>query len=93
MHINLRALEEGVRDSNFEAYYRPGIQDSNFKQVGIQDSKLINQFGGETFNPKTLKIQDSNLKQAWIQDSNLNLRKMPEIQDSDLVFKGPNLVK
>ena len=51
-----RALEEGVRDSNFKAYYRLGIQDSNFKQGGIQDSKLINQFWG-------------NLTQFWIQDS------------------------
>ena len=41
----------------------------------------------------TLKIQDSNLKQVWIRDSNLNPRKMPEIQDPDLVFKGPSYYK
>ena len=45
-----RALEEEVRDSNFKAYYRPAIRDSNFKQGGIQDSILINQFWGKYVN-------------------------------------------
>ncbi len=47
-----RALEEGVWDSNFKAFYRPGIQDSNFKQGEIQDSKLVNQFWRKGFHPK-----------------------------------------
>ncbi len=55
----LRALEEGVPDSNFKAYYRPGIQDSNFKLGGFQDSKLINQFWGKY---STKSTQDSGFK-------------------------------
>ncbi len=42
-----RALEEEVPDSNFKAYYRPWIRDSNFKPGRFQDSKLINQFLGK----------------------------------------------
>ncbi len=88
-----RALEEGVQDSKFKAYNKPGIRDSNFKQGGGDSRfKIYKSFLGKmvaTIPSKTLKIQDSNFKQDWIQDSNLNPRKMPEIQDSDLVFKGP----
>ena len=36
-------------------------------------------------------IQDSIFIKGGIQDSNLNLRKMAGIQDSNLVFMGPNL--
>ena len=67
-----------ARDSRFE-----------FQTRRVSRFKIDKPVLGKIFNPKALKIQDSNLKQIWIQDSNLNPTKMPEIQDSDLVFKGP----
>ena len=36
-----------------------------------------------------VEIQDSLFVKGGIQDSNLNPRKMAEIKDSNLVFKGP----
>ena len=85
------AIEEGVRDSNFEAYYRPGIQDSNFKQVGIQDSKLINQFGG---NVQSKNTQDSGFKFETGLDSRFKFESQKNARDSGFRFglQGPYLM-
>ncbi len=75
-----RALEEGVPDSNFKAYYSPGIRDSNFKLGRFQDSKMINQFWGKYSTQKhsRFRIQIWNRSgfsiQIWIPEKCLRFR-------------------
>ncbi len=98
-----RALEEGVRDSKFRAYYRPGIQDSNFKQGWIQDSKLINMHralcGHRRAGPRILgfriqskNIQDSEFKFETGLDSAFKFESQKNARDSGFRFglRGPS---
>ncbi len=90
------ALEEEVRDSGFKPLNGPEIQDhiSNRPGFWIQISYEPHLCTYSVLHDIGIKISKwvSIFIKGGIQDSNLNPRKMPRIQDSNLVFKGPKVV-